>query len=119
MRAEGKCGKRGDFAGGPLSKFRMSIEAGADGGAANGEIVEAVESHGDASPIAVEHIDVAGKFLPEGERCGVLQMSAADFDHIRKFFGFGVERVAEIFYGGEQAARRFRGCGAVHGRGEG
>src|SRR3989442_5320307 len=110
MRAEGKGGKRGDFAGGPLITFRMSIAAGADGGAANGEIVEAVESHGDASPIAVEHIDVAGKFLAERKRRGVLQMGAADLDDVRKFFGFGVERVAEIFYGVGEGADRSR-CG--------
>src|SRR2546425_13222894 len=119
MRAEGKCGKRGDFAGGALGKFRMGVEAGADGGAADGEIVEAVESHGDASTIAVKHIDVAGKFLAERKRRGVLQMGAADLDDVRKFFGFGVERVAEVFYGGEETARSFRGGGDVHGRGKG
>src|SRR2546425_5308367 len=119
MRAEGKCGKRGDFAGGAVGKFRMCVKAGADGSAANGEIVEAVESHGDASTIAVKHIDVAGKFLAEGEWRGVLQMSAADFYDVSEFFGFGVERVAKIFYGGEQAARGFRGGSDVHGGGKG
>src|SRR2546427_4988106 len=118
MRAEGKCGKRGDFAGGALGKFGMSVEAGADGGAANGEVVKAVKSHGDASTIAVKHIDVAGKFLAKSERRGVLQMGAADLDDVRKFLGFGIERVAEIFYGGEEAPRGFRGSGDVHGRGK-
>src|SRR2546427_1169343 len=117
MRAEGKCGKRGDFAGGALGKFGMSVEAGADGGAANGEVVKAVKSHGDASTIAIKHIDVAGKFLAKSERRGVLQMGAADLDDIRKFFGFGVERVAEIFYGGGGGGRRFPGGGGVRGRG--
>src|SRR2546426_2346586 len=100
MRAEGKCGKRSDFARRALGKFGMRVEAGADGSAADGEIVEAIESDGDASAIAIKHIDVAGKFLAKSERRGVLQMGAADLDDIRKFFGFGVERVAEIFYGG-------------------
>src|SRR2546427_13175508 len=119
MRAEGKCGKRGDFAGGALGKFGMSVEAGADGGAANGEVVEAVESHGDASTIAVKHIDVAGKFLAERKRCGVLQMSAADLDDVRKFFGFGVERVAEVFYGRGGGAGGFPGGGNWDGGGGG
>src|SRR6266851_9965707 len=111
MRAEGKPRELGDLAGGAIGKFGMGVEAGADGGAADGEIVEAVESHGDASAIAVEKIDVAGKFLAEGERCGVLQMGAADFYDVCEFFCFGVEGVAEIFHGGEQAARGFRGGG--------
>src|SRR5260370_24183777 len=118
MRAERKLREFGDFARGAHCKFGMGVEAGADGGAANGEIVEAVESDGDASAIAVKHIDVAGKFLAEGERRGILQMATADFDDVRKFFSFGIERVAKIFYRGEQAARRFRGGCDVHGGGQ-
>src|SRR6266850_3588115 len=45
-------------------------------------------------------------------------MGAADFYYVRKFPGFGIERVAEIFHGGEQAARGFRGGGDVHGGGK-
>src|SRR6266849_4164505 len=111
MRAKGKAGEFGDFARGFFSEFGMGVEAGADGSAANGEIVEAVESHGNASAIAVKHIDVAGKFLAERERRGVLQMRAADFYDVGKFFCFGVESITEIFYGGEEAARGFRGGG--------
>src|SRR5258708_39771608 len=109
MRAERKLREFGDFAGGADGKVGMGVEAGADGGAADCEIVEAVESDGGASAIAVKHIDVAGKFLAERERRGILQMGATDFDDVRKFFSFGIERVAKIFYRGEQAARRFRG----------
>src|SRR5713226_325373 len=108
MRTEGKPGELGDLAGGAIGKFGMGIEAGADGGAADGEIVEAVESDGDASAVAVEHIRIAGKFLAKRERRGVLQVSAADFHDVRERFGFGVESVAESLDGGEKAARRFR-----------
>src|SRR4029077_10470973 len=106
------------FARGALGKFRMGVEAGADGGAADGQVVEAVESDADASAIAIEHIDVAGKFLAESKRRSVLQMRTANFYDVRKFLGFGVERVAKIFYRGKQAARRFRGGGDVHGGGK-
>src|SRR5258708_6952616 len=40
MRAEGQAGELGDFLCGALGKFGMSVEAGTDGGAADGEIVE-------------------------------------------------------------------------------
>src|SRR5712664_469489 len=118
MRAEGEASKLGDFAGGALGKFRMGVEAGADGGAADGEIVEAVEGHGDAAAVAVEKIHVAGKFLAEGEGRGVLQMGAADFYDVREFPGFGVESVSESFNRREEAARGFRGGGNVHGGGK-
>src|SRR5258708_6408603 len=119
MRAEGETGELGDFARGFFSKFGMGVESGAYGGAADGEIVEAVESDGDAAAIAVEHIDVAGKFLAEGERRGVLEMGAADFYDVRELRGFGVERVAKSFDGGKEAASGFRGGGDVHGGGKG
>src|SRR6267142_3669624 len=115
MRAKRQTGKLSDFAGGALGKFGMGVKAGADGGAADGEIVEAIESHGDAAAVAVEHIDVAGKFLAKSERRGVLQMRAADFDDVSEFPGFGVEGVAKSFDGGEETARGFRRGGDVHG----
>src|SRR5437660_10964154 len=102
MRAEGKSGELGDFLRGTLGKFGMGVEAGADGSAADGEIVEAVERDGDAAAIAVQKIDVAGKFLAERERRGVLQMGAADFYDAGEFLGFGIEGVAKSFDGGEQ-----------------
>src|SRR6266849_6117939 len=119
MRAEGESGELGDFASGAFGEFGMSVEAGADSGAPDGEIVEAVESNGDASAIAVQKIDVAGKFLAEREWRGVLQMRAADFYDVREFLGFGIERVAESLDGGEETARGFRGGSDVHGGGKG
>src|SRR5260370_7434464 len=100
MRAEGEPRELGDFARGALCKFGMGVEAGADGSAANGEIVEAVESHGDASAIAIKHVHIAGKFLAERKRRGVLQMGAADFYDIREFLAFGVAGVPPTLDGG-------------------
>src|SRR5277367_4147426 len=119
MRAEREVGEFGDFLCGAFGEFGMGVEAGAYGGAADGEIVEAVESHGDAAAVAVEQIDVAGKFLAEGKRRGVLEMGAADFYDVGEFLGFGVERVTKFFYGGEETLTRFGGGGDVHGGGEG
>ena len=45
MRAERQAGQLGDLAGGALGEFGMGVEPGADGGAADGQIVEAVEGH--------------------------------------------------------------------------
>src|SRR5256885_17202736 len=118
MRAEGQPGELSDFARGAFGEFGMCVEAGANGSAADGEIVESVESDGDAAAIAVEHIDVAGEFLAERERRGVLQMRAADFDDVREFFGFGVECVAKSLDGGKKTGRGFRGGGGVEGGGE-
>src|SRR5260370_848545 len=82
--------KPGVFAGGAVGESRMSVEAGADGGAADSEIIETVESDGNAAAITVEKTDPAGNFLAESERRGVLQVRAADLDNVGKFFGFDV-----------------------------
>src|SRR6266851_4123387 len=115
MRAEGQAGELGDFLCGALGKFGMSVEAGADGGAADGEIIETIESDGDAAAVAVKEIHPAGKFLAEREGRGVLQMRPADLNDASVFLGFGVEGIAKILHGGKQAARGFRGGSDVHG----
>ena len=45
VRAKGQAGELGDFARGAFGEFGMGVETGADGGAADGQIVEAVEGH--------------------------------------------------------------------------
>src|SRR2546430_8235976 len=120
MGAERKAGELSNLACGFCSEFRMRVEAGADGGATDGEIVEAVEGDSNAAAIAVQKIHVAGKFLAESEGRGVLQMGATDFDDVRELFGFGVEGVAKVFHGGEEAGGRVRrGGGVAGGRGPG
>ena len=48
MRAERQAAEFADFARGAFGEFGMRVEAGADGGAADGEVVESVESLRDA-----------------------------------------------------------------------
>ena len=49
VRAEGQAGELSDFLCGALGEFGVSVEAGAYGGATDGQIVEAIESDGDAA----------------------------------------------------------------------
>src|SRR5882757_824800 len=118
MRAERQAAEFADFARGAFGKFGMGVEAGADSGAADGQVVESIERLRYAEEVAVEQADPAGKFLFHGERSGVLQMGAADFDDAREFFGFGVKGVAKFFYGGDQAARSLGRRGDVHSGGK-
>src|ERR1035438_10386355 len=96
MRAKRQAGQFGNFARGALSEFRMRVEAGADGGPADGQIVEAVERNSDACPVAIKQADVTGKLLPQRERRGVLQMGAPDFYDVGEFFRFAVKGVAKF-----------------------
>src|ERR1700676_33202 len=111
MRTEGETGELGDFAGGAFGEFGVGVEAGTDGGAANGEIVETIEGHGEARAVAVEKTDPAGNLLPHGEWRGVLQMGAADLDDASEFLSLGVQGVAKFFHGGGRAGGGFGGRG--------
>src|SRR5882672_2479324 len=94
MRTERQAAEFADFARGAFGKFGMRVEASADGGAADGEVVESIQCLSDSVEVAVEQADPAGKFLLHGERCCVLQMGAGDFDDRAELLGFGVESVA-------------------------
>ena len=76
----------------------VAVEAGADGGAAERQFVEVFERVLQAGEAVVKLGNVAGEFLAEGERGGVLQVGAADFDDGFKGFGFGGEGVAQFLY---------------------
>src|SRR5437016_1175584 len=65
MGTERKAGEFSNLACGFSSEFGMRVEASADGGAADGEIVEAIESDGDSSTVTIEKIHIAGKFLAD------------------------------------------------------
>src|ERR1700757_1141615 len=88
MGTERQAAEFADFARGAFGKFGMGVEAGANSGAAGGEVVESIQCLSDSVEVAIEKTDPAGKFLLDGERCGVLQMGAADFDDAGELFGF-------------------------------
>ena len=66
-----------------------------------------------ACDVALEQADPAGQFLADGERRGVLQMRAADFDDVGEFLGLGVERVAQLLHGGNQRCACMRSAAAM------
>ena len=99
MRAEGKPGKFSDLLGGTLGKFRMCVQACAHGGSTNSKVVEAVEHLLQALDVAIEQAGPAAEFLSNGERHGVLQVSATDFYDAVEFFRLSFDRVAHRFDG--------------------
>ena len=119
IRGEGETGEVGDFLRGAVAEFGVRVESGADGGAADAEGHDAGEGRFDAREVGVEKRDVAGEFLSEGDRGGVLQVGAADFDDVGESLGFGVERVAEFADGGKQFVHDDLGRGDGHGGREG
>ena len=66
--------------GGAFGELGMRVQAGADGGAADREIVEPVERFAAARDTAVELAHVAGELLAQRQRRRILEMRASDLD---------------------------------------
>jgi len=73
----------------------MGVESRADGGAADGEGLQTGKALAEAGEVGIEHGDVAGELLTEGDGSGVLEMSAADLDDVGELFGLRVEGVTK------------------------
>ena len=93
----------------------VAVEAGADGGAAERQFVEVFERVLQAGEAVVKLGNVAGEFLAEGERGGVLQVGAADFDDGLERFGFSGEGVAQFLYGRDEEVVDLLRGGDVNG----
>lgn len=99
---EWEAGEFCDVRGGTVTEFGVGIQARADGGAADGELVKAGEREFNVAQGLVEQAHIAGEFLPECERSGILEVRATDLDDVGKDGGLGVERIAEFFHGRDE-----------------
>ena len=86
-RRERQPGDLRDLRRGALGELGVRVQAGADRGAADRELVEALDRDLDALDVGVELGDVAGELLAERERHRVLQVGAADLDDVRELLG--------------------------------
>src|SRR5262249_36517260 len=95
-RSEWQSGVRGNLCGHTIGKLWMSVEPGADRGAADREFVDVREHDFHPLDIGVELRDVAGKLLPESERYRVHQMRAANLHNFLELTSLGIERVPQF-----------------------
>ena len=97
----------------------MGVESGTDGGTADAERHDPGQGGIDPAEIRIEQGNVAGEFLPEGDRRGVLEMGPANFDDAGEGLGFGVENVAQFSHGREEVVDDDFRRGNGHGRWKG
>ena len=90
------------FVRGDVGSVRAAVDAGAQAATANGELVKAAKRGFDVLHGLIEHSYVAGEFLTERERCGILKMGAPDFHNICKSGCLRIQGVAELLHGGHE-----------------
>src|SRR6266496_2947946 len=93
MRFERKPRKFRNLSGGAFAEFRMSVQASADCGAADCQVIKASQSFFKAFNVSLQQARPAGHLLPYRQRRGVLQMRTADLNGVFELFGLRIDRV--------------------------
>ena len=113
-RTNGQAGEVGEPGRARVAEPVRRVQAGADGGRADRELVEVGERLLDPLEVVVELGDVAGELLPEGERDRILQMGPTDLHDVGPGGRLRIERVAQRTDGRQEPFGELRRGGDVH-----
>ena len=111
-------GQAGQFRRHVLGIARGCIQSRAHGGPAQRQLAQMRQRTVDVPVALLQLCDIAGEFLPERERGGVLQMSAADLDDVPEGMRLGIERGPQLHQGRSELAHQALHRGDVHRRGK-
>ena len=118
-RREGLSAEAGDlFTAGRVEACR-AVESGADRGTADGELPEMIGRLENLRSRRLEHAAPAGDFLTEADRNGILQMRAADLQHIMVLLLETLHRRDQRVDCRDELRVNREHCGHVHRRREG
>ncbi len=118
-RFERQAGDGGDALRDAFGKANGRGKAGANGGAALGELHQGREGLLDPLNAVAGLAGVAGEFLTKGQGRRILGVGAADLDDVLPGFGLVIEGVAKLLQGRQEAVVNFFRARNVHRRGEG
>lgn len=103
-----------DFGGHGFREADERVYTGAHGRAALRQHLQPRQSRLHPLDAEVELLDVAGEFLAQRQRRGVLQVCAPDLDDLGELLALFVQRVAEALERGEQLLFELTDGGDVH-----
>ncbi len=115
---EGQLGQLRDASRAPHRVLRVGVEPGSHRGPAQRQLVYLGQDGLHAGAGVIELGDVAGELLAQGHGRRVLEVGAADLDHLGEGLRLGVHRVAQPAQAGQQVVHHLLGRRDVHGRGE-
>ncbi|CUS45548.1 URF 4 [hydrothermal vent metagenome] len=106
-REERKAGQLGELGGDRLAEILRCVESRADGRAALRKLAHAMDhARRDPRTAARELVRISPEFLPERDRCRILQMGAPDLDDVGPGDRLRIERVVQPVERREQAPGR-------------
>ena len=118
-RGEGKAGDGGDLFGDLFGETDGRVQAGADGGAALGQLHQGGQGQLDAGDAVLDLLGIAAELLAQRQGRGVLGVGAADLDDVGPGLGLGLQRDVQVLQRGQEVVDDLFGAGDVHGRGIG
>ena len=78
-----------------LGVARVGRDAGADRGGAHVDLVEPLDDLGEAVVVLLQRVGEPDELLAEGHRHGILQLRAADLEHVRELAALRGEALGE------------------------
>jgi len=118
-RGEGQARDFGDVGGHLLCKTDGGVQAGADGGAALGQLHQLGQRLLDPLDAVGDLLRIAAELLAQRQRRGVLSVGAPDLDDVGPGLGFGFQGFVQMLQRRDQVIDHLFGAGDVHGRGIG
>jgi len=117
-RLEREAGEIRHLLGKLFRKADFGVQAGADGGTALGQEIQALACFLEPLKTQIKLRGIAGKFLAERQWRRVLGVGAADLDDVLEASCLVVQRIAQDLQGRHQSVMHLFGAGNVHGGGE-
>ena len=96
----------------------MGVDAGAYGGAAEGDLRKLFPGVGEASDAELDLVGVSKKLLAEAYRCRVLEVGPAGLDDVPEVSGLGFEGGLGALEGGDEIGLDFSESREVHCSGD-
>src|SRR5258708_33713022 len=94
--AQFEAGFAGDAVNGFAGEINVSVDAGADGSAAEGQFAEIAFNVPKTVDAVLDLAGVTAEFLPEPDGRGVLQMGPADLEDVAEGLGLVAQRGVEF-----------------------
>ena len=90
-----------------FSVVGMGVDSGADGGSSQADPTKVLSRLFDSFEMIFKALGIAGKFLPQPDRRGVLQMSSPGFDDAEELFFFFSKGTDEFLKGRDKFPQFF------------
>jgi hypothetical protein len=97
-----------------LGKTLKGVKTSADGGTALCDLINILQGLSDTFVTIAQLVDIAGEFLSESQRSGILSMGATDLNYIVKLGPLGIHDIDQALQLGQKSLIDLEDSSDVH-----